>query len=111
MATPELARDEVKEIAAVAAKEAVQEVLIAIGIDVSGPQAIREAQRDFVVIHELARLALDSDFRKDLEFVREWRLGTTAMRKTGVRAAVGLIVTAALGALWLGLQQIMVRGH
>ena len=103
--------DEMKAIAAAAAKEAVQEVLIVIGIDVSGPQAIREAQRDFVVIHELARLALDSDFRKDLEFVREWRLSTQSLRKTSVRVAVGLIVTAGLGALWLGLQQLMTRGH
>ncbi|MDQ2083186.1 hypothetical protein RA307_23720 [Xanthobacteraceae bacterium Astr-EGSB] len=107
----DLSHDEMKAIAKAAAKEAVQEVLIVIGVNVSDPQAIVETQRDFVVIHELARLALDSDFRKDLEFVREWRLSTQSLRKTSVRVAVGLIVTAALGALWLGLQQLMTRGH
>ncbi len=103
-----LTRAEVEEIAASAATNAVRETLLTIGVDVSHPI---EAQRDFAVMRQIGRLAMDAEFRKDLEFVREWRLGMQSLRSTGVRTAIGVLVTATFGALWLGIQQLLARGH
>jgi len=103
-----LSRAEVEDIAATAAKSAVRETLLTIGVDVAHPI---EAQRDFAVMRQIGRLAMDAEFRKDLEFAREWRLGMQSLRATGTRAGIGAIVAAALGALWLGLQQLLARGH
>jgi len=103
-----LTRAEIEEIAASAATKAVRETLLTIGVDVSHPI---EAQRDFAVMRQIGRLAMDAEFRKDLEYAREWRLGMQSLRTASARTAIGVIVTATLGALWLGIQQLMARGH
>jgi len=106
--TSPLTRADVEEIAASAATKAVRETLLTIGVDVTHPI---EAQRDFAVMRQIGRLAMDAEFRKDLEYAREWRLGMQSLRTAGARTAIGVVVTAALGALWLGVQQLMTRGH
>jgi hypothetical protein len=103
-----LTRAEVEDIAEAAAKAAVRETLLLIGVDLSDPLA---TQRDFAVMREVGRHAMDSDFRKDLEFAREWRLGMQSLRSTGVRTAIGLLVTAIASAIWLGIHQLLARGR
>jgi hypothetical protein len=124
-----LPRAEVEEIATTAAKSAVHETLIAIGIDVSHPI---EAQRDFVVMREIGHLAMDAEFRKDLEHARKWRIemeredgaaddladarrrrkAVEAIKAKGLLTAVGVLAAGALGALLIGLQQLLARsGH
>lgn len=103
-----LTRGDVEEIATAAATKAVRETLLTIGVDISHPI---EAQRDFVVMRQIGRLAMDAEFRKDLEFAREWRLGLQTLRTAGFRTAIGVLVTGMIGALWLGVQQLLARGR
>lgn len=110
---------DVKEIAGTAAREAVKEILLTIGIDVRDPLM---AQRDFNIMRDVGRIATDSEFRKDLEHARKWRLdmakedGPTAdladarkRRKFGEAVAlkagltaVGIIVAFVFGLLVAG---------
>jgi hypothetical protein len=92
---------ELKAIAEQAAKEAVRSTLLTLGIDVDDPIA---AQEDFAVLREVGKLVRDPEFRKDLEAVRLWRNAQKELTVHGLKAAVGLIVVGALGALWLGIQ-------
>jgi hypothetical protein len=123
-----LTRADFEDIAETAAKKAVRETLLTIGLDVANPI---EVQRDFAVMRQIGRLAMDADFRKDLEHARTWRLdmerpdgvaddladarrrrkAVEAIRTKGVLTAVGVIATGMLGALFVGLQQLFSRGH
>jgi len=60
----------ITEIAEAAAEPAVAKTLLLIGIDVSKPL---DAQMTFGVLREVARMAQDPDFRKDIEHTRTWR--------------------------------------
>lgn len=46
-----------------------------IGIDTARPL---EAQKTFGVLRDVARMAHDVDFRKDMEHIRTWRLSWAA---------------------------------
>lgn len=92
---------EVKGIAESAAREAVRETLLIVGLDVTEPLS---AQRDFAVMREVGRLAMDPEFRKDIEHTRKWRKALEAIETKGVLTAIGMAVTGALGLLWLGLK-------
>lgn len=77
-----------REIAEHAAKCAVRETMKALGIDMDKPD---EVQRDF---HHL----------------RAWRDACDTARRTGIKTAVGILVTGILGALWLVLKQRLGSG-
>lgn len=73
---------EIKEVVREAVAEAVPETLLTMGID---PDQPLEMQKDFV-------------------YLRDWRLTSEAIKKKGILAAVGLMVTGGLGAMYLGLK-------
>jgi hypothetical protein len=124
--TAALSRADLEDIAERAARKAVQQTLLTVGIDVSNPLVV---QRDFAVMRDIVGSVRDANFRKDLEHARTWRLemeredgagadldyarrrrkAGEAIRSKGVMTAVGVMATAALGALWLGLQQLFAR--
>lgn len=89
-----------------AAERAVRATLLTIGIDVSNPL---QAQRDFAVMREVGRLAMDAEFRKDLEHTRRWRLSMEAAQSKGFLTIVGLVVTGTATAFFVGLQVILGR--
>jgi hypothetical protein len=89
-----------------AAERAVRATLLTIGIDVSNPL---HAQRDFAIMREVGRLAMDAEFRKDLEHARRWRLAMEAAQSKGFLTIVGLVVTGTATALFVGLQAILGR--
>lgn len=64
------------------AKAAVKETFLALGVDVSDPQAVIDMQADF-------------------RHLRAWRESTEAVKRKALLTAVGFIMTAGLG--WLGL--------
>jgi hypothetical protein len=43
------------------------------------------------------------ELQKDFAFVRAWRLSTETVKRQGLKTAVGVIVTAVLGLLWLAI--------
>ena len=70
-----------------------------------------QAAVDKGVSDALERAGIDThDHRQsqaDMQFLREWRESAGQVRKKALGAAIVVIVTAALGALWLGLKTAM----
>jgi hypothetical protein len=93
-----------EEIAERAATKAIATVFTSIGIDISKPI---EAQRDFHTLRDLTKLASDSEFQKDLQHMRIWRIRTEAMTTKGM---IALLTAAAGGVATVfvyGLQHIL----
>lgn len=80
--TDSLTQNQVAEIAEVAARKAIEELLLALGVDARNPEALLELREDF-------------------RHTRLWRRSTEAVRGIALKTAVTVIVTGALG--WLGV--------
>lgn len=52
-----------------AALRAVKTVFLQLGVDMENPL---QAQRDFFQLREFGRLLHDTEFRRDLEYIRTW---------------------------------------
>ena len=92
---------EIKGVAESAAREAVREMFLTLGLDATNPLA---AQADFAIMREVGKLARDAEFRKDLEHIRAWRLALGQIKTRGVLAAVGVLVSGLAAALWAGVK-------
>lgn len=79
-----MTENEVREIAQAAARAAVHEMMITIGVDASKPEAMIEMQKDF-------------------QSLREWRRSMESVRRHGLLTAVGVIVVGILGLIWMDL--------
>ena len=77
-----MTEDEAKSIAKTAAKEAIVETFLALGIDT----------------HEA------TEVQRDMAFVRNWRLSTEAVKRQGILTAVGVLVVGILGLIWLAIR-------
>jgi len=75
-----LSREDLREII----KETVDETLVRLGVASDDPL----------------------DMQRDFQFLREFRLATEKVKTKGMFAAVGAIVVAILGVLWMGLMQM-----
>jgi hypothetical protein len=96
-------RDEVREI--------VDEALA------RAPVLTRDELRDLMrecVSETFDRLGVDQtnplEFQRDLAWVRDMRRASASVRAKGLAALVGLLVTAAAGAAWLGLRALLRGG-
>lgn len=94
-------QSQIEQIASEAARKAVKETLLTLGIDADNPIA---AQKDMVILREVGELVMDSEFRKDMEHLRTWRLSVNSVKSKGLLTIVGLIVTGAIGLLVAGLK-------
>ena len=92
---------EVKAIAEATGRAIVRETLLAIGIDVDDPIA---AQRDFAVMRSVGKLAMDPEFRKDIEHARKWRKALEQVETKGLLTAVAVIVAGVLGLVWAAVK-------
>lgn len=92
---------EMRTIAEVAAKAAVEETLVKLGIDVSNPI---KAQQDFMVLREVGKLVMDSEFRKDMEHLRTWRMAINDVKSKSLITLVGIIVTGSVALVVAGLR-------
>ncbi len=93
-----------KDIADAAAEKAVEKTFTAMGLDPSDPI---EAQRDFVVLRDLAKRANDPERRADDEWTRRTRLRMEGVFGKAVVTAVGLAVLGAAHALIEGAKAII----
>lgn len=75
-------REIMRETARETAHETVRETLQGLGVDMSDPVAV---QHDFA-------------------FIREWRTVWASARKRAIIATVGVLVSAAVGAVWIALR-------
>jgi len=92
---------EMHMIAEAAAKAAVEETLIKLGIDVSNPI---KAQQDFMVLREVGKLVMDSEFRKDMEHLRAWRMAINDVKSKGIVTLVGILVTGSVALIVAGFR-------
>lgn len=92
---------EMRIIAETAAKAAVEETLLMLGIDARDPI---KAQEDFMVLREVGKLVKDSEFRKDLEHLRSWRLAVKEAKSKGFLTILTILVTGAVGLMVAGFQ-------
>lgn len=76
---------EIKQVAEAAAKEAVREMLLAMGVDASKPESLLEMQKDFA-------------------HTRKWRKSVETVQRQSLLSAVGIIVTGAIGALYMAFK-------
>ena len=77
-----MTNEEIRQIAGEAAHEAVDRLFLRLGIDPADADEI-------------------SAFKKDLRHIRVWREATGVVKVAVIRAALTVLVTGALGALWM----------
>lgn len=103
----DLSTAELRDIAEQAAKEAVRETLLTLGINVSDPLS---AQQDFIVLREMRDLMKDKEFQADIAHLRKWRTALDAARTKGFLTVVGILATGAVGFLVVGFKTWLERG-
>lgn len=77
----EMTEVEAAAIAKRAAEDAVQRLLMRLGIDTEEPESF-------------------ATFRRNQQFLTEWRQNAEIVKKQGIRTVVGVLLAGALG--WLG---------
>jgi hypothetical protein len=77
--------DTIEEIARAAAREAVHETLMLLGVDASTPSGVQKAQRNFIFLDDL-------------------RTGTEAVKRRTLMLTVGAIFTAVAAWITLGMR-------
>lgn len=82
-----LKREEIEEVV----EQTIERTFLRFGIDLSTPEKVVQ-------------------FQDDLRYVREWRTSMAAVRRAGLTAAIGTLVTGAIAALLIGLRGMMGGG-
>ena len=98
----------VKRVAEDAAEKAVRDVLTQLGIDPHNPLS---SQQDFAALREVRALVGNPEFQADLMHLRKWRLSVESVQSKGLLTVVGIIVSGATAALWLGFRSIVTGGN
>lgn len=75
---------EVKDVV----REAVQETLLTLGVDAGSPLTVQQ----------------------DMHFIRELRVASEQIKGRGMVVLVGLVVTALVAALWVGIRSALGAG-
>jgi len=70
----------------------IEQTFLKFGIDLSTPEKIVA-------------------FQDDLRYVREWRTSMSQVRRAGLTAAIGTLVTGFIAAVLLGIREIINRGE
>lgn len=74
--------EDIKTIAEAAARQAVVETFVTLGVDAKNPEAVITMQKDFA-------------------HLRLWRESIDTVKKQSLRTAVGVIMTGVLGAIYM----------
>lgn len=76
------------------------------------PEAVREIIRE-TVFETLKSLGIDvthpMEVQADLRSLREWRQSMKAIWRSAVLGFVGILITGACAALWIGIKYFIVR--
>lgn len=84
-----------------AAKQAVHETLIMMGVDTSNPIA---AQKVFGALNDLVQRFSDKETLADLTHLRNWRVGMENVKGKSIMTIVGIITIGAMGVFLAGLK-------
>lgn len=92
-------RESVTHIAELAAKKAVEDVCLLLGIDVKDPI---KTQAEFQAVRKIAAMLENDEVVDDLAFIRRLRTATDTIKDTTWKTVVRVLVTGALGIFLLG---------
>lgn len=93
------ARAVLESIASNAARQAVRDTLVTLGVDPASPI---QAQRDFAALSEMRSLLEDKEFQADLAHLRRWRQTVDGVQNKSMLAVVGVLVSGVVGLLVMG---------
>ena len=93
----------IRQVANETAKRAVASTLTTLGIDAEHPL---ETQRDMAALRDLRELVLDEEFRKDLAYVRSWRIAMSKVQNKGILTVVGIVVAGICAAVYAGIRTL-----
>jgi hypothetical protein len=79
-----LSQADIQHIASEAAKEAVRQTLLTLGVNIEKPDSILKMQQDFA-------------------YLRDWREASGTIKARTITTLVGIVVTGLAGAVWLAL--------
>lgn len=96
----------VHTVAHSAAKQAVEETLMSIGVDTKNPL---QAQASFAALRNLVGVFSDSEFQADLQHLRTWRTSVRQVQSRGLMTVIGMAVTGAVVLLMLGFKGWVIR--
>lgn len=100
------AHQQVKDVAQAAAKQAVEETLMSIGVDTKNPL---QAQASFAALRNLVTVFSDQDFQADLQHLRAWRISVSQVRSKGMLTVLGAALTGAFFLVLLGFKVWVVK--
>lgn len=76
-----MTESQVKELASEIAEETVRKLFLGLGVDISSPEGILNAQQDF-------------------QHLRAWRNSVETVKQQGIISAIGVITVGVLAVLW-----------
>lgn len=94
----------IRQVADETARRAVASTLTTLGIDQENPL---ETQQDMAALRELRELVHDEEFRKDLAYVRTWRLSMGKIQSRGILTVVGIVIAGICAAVWAGMKTFL----
>lgn len=77
-----------------AAKMAVRETLLSIGMDTADTIRTQDHMR---AVREIADMLDDTEFKADLAHLRRWRKSMDEISNVGIKTAVGIVITGFFG--------------
>ena len=83
---PMTASSETRAIAQEAARAAVKEFFLALGVNADDPEAVTAVQKDFA-------------------HLRAWREASDTVKRTSLKTAVGIIVAGGIGLIWAAISR------
>ena len=89
-----------------AAKQAVEETLLRIGVNTSNPIS---AQEEFATLRELRSMLSDKEFQADLQYLRSWRNAMDSAKSKGMISVVALLISGMAAMVLLGVQEFFAK--
>lgn len=94
-------KSQLEAMAHSAAKQAVQETLMTMGVDSSNPLA---AQRIFGTLNDLAQTFSDKNTQADMAHLRAWRTSVENIKSKTVMTLAGIATASAIAIFTVGLK-------
>lgn len=93
---------EMQVMAKTAAKEAVGEMMLHLGIDATNPL---KTQAEFMAVRELAAMMKDEELLEDMAFIRRLRKTSDTIKDTTWKTIAKVVATTAVGIFVLGTKE------
>jgi len=104
--TPDLNHEIMKQVATEAAKEAVAELFLKLGLDISNPI---EVQRDMAALRAVSERINDPEMLNDMTYLRELRVTSESIKSKTLLTLVGIVVAGICSALVLGIKSLFAQ--